>query len=67
MGYKLKIVREEKKMSQEELSRKSNVSRATISAIENSSGSYNVTMDTLRKLANALGTTCEAIFFDDCV
>lgn len=65
MGYRLRIVREEKKMSQEELSRKSNVSRATISAIENSNGNYNVTMDTLRKLANALNTTCEALFFAD--
>lgn len=67
MGYRLKIVREKKKMSQEELSRKSNVSRATISAIENSRGDYNVTMDTLRKLACALGMTCEEIFFTDAV
>ncbi len=67
MGYRLRIVREEKKMSQEELSRKSNVSRATISAIENSSGNYNVTMDTLRKLACALDTTCEALFLGDSV
>lgn len=67
MGYRLKVVREQKRMSQEELSRKSNVSRATISAIENSHGNYNVTMDTLRKLASALGTTCESLFFNDVV
>ncbi|MBO7662790.1 MAG: helix-turn-helix transcriptional regulator, partial [Clostridia bacterium] len=35
MGYRLREIREERKMTQEELERKSGVSRQTISAIEN--------------------------------
>lgn len=67
MGYKIKEIRESRNMSQEELSKASGVSRATISAIENSNDDYNVTMDTLRKLARALRKPIEAIFFEDCV
>ena len=65
MGYRIKEMREAQKISQEELSRVSGVSRATISAIENSNGDYNVTMDTLRRLARALNSTCESIFFSE--
>lgn len=67
MGGKLKKIREQMQLTQEELAKQSNVSRATISAIENGDGNYNVTMGTLRKLAIALNTTCEAIFFDESV
>ena len=35
MGYKIKEIREAKKMTQEELAEKSGVSRGTISALEN--------------------------------
>ena len=35
MGYRIKEVREEKRMTQEELSAKSGISRTTISGLEN--------------------------------
>ena len=62
MGYKVKEVREEKRMTQEELSKKSGVSRPTIVAIENGDAK-DVKVSTLLKLANALDTTVSAIFF----
>lgn len=64
MGYYLKEVREEKGMTQEELSEKSGVSRGTISAIENGT-SRATTTKTLVALARALGTTVESIFFTE--
>lgn len=64
MGYKIKEARQEKRMSQEELAIKSGVSRATISALENGTERY-VMMGTLVKLANALDTTIDKIFFVD--
>lgn len=64
MGYKIKEARQEKRMSQEELALKSGVSRATISALENGTERY-VMMGTLIKLANALDTTIDKIFFVD--
>ena len=66
MGYKLKEVREEQKMTQEELERKSGVSRQTISAIENNKCGQ-VMSGTLIALASALGTTIDKIFFQDAV
>ena len=53
-AYKLKELRYQRDMTQEELSRKAKVSRQTISNIENGEP-VNTTTDTLRKLANALG------------
>lgn len=66
MGYKLKEVREEQKMTQEELEKKSGVSRQTISAIENGRCGQ-VMSGTLVALAKALGTTIDKIFFPDSV
>lgn len=66
MGYRLKEVREEKKMTQEELERKSGVSRQTISAIENNRCGQ-VMSGTLIALAKALGTTIDRIFFNEAV
>ena len=62
MGYKIREVREEMKMSQEELAEKSGVSRGTISALENGSA-RTTTTKTLLKLAKALGVTVDRIFF----
>lgn len=62
MGYKIREVREAKKMTQEELAEKSGVSRGTISALENGT-MRNTTSKTLLKLAQALGTSVESIFF----
>lgn len=63
MGYKLREVREEKRMTQEELARKSGVSRPTIVAIE-SGEVKDVKVSTLLKLANALNTSVSSIFFN---
>lgn len=62
MGFKLKEVREEKRMTQEELAEKSGVSRQTIISIENDK-TTDVKVSTLQKLASAMGTTVQEIFF----
>lgn len=61
MGYKLKEVREEKRMTQEELAAKSGVSRQTIVAIE-TDPNYNTTFNTLVKLSDALETPIDNLF-----
>ena len=66
MGYKIKEVREARKMTQEELAGKSGVSRGTISALENGSV-RTTTTKTLFKLAKALGTSVDQIFFAESV
>lgn len=66
MGMMLREVRESQKMTQEELEKKSGVSRQTISAIENGK-TTNVKSGTLIALAKALGTTIDAIFFTQTV
>lgn len=66
MGFKLKEVREAKRMTQEELETKSGVSRQTISAIENNRCG-DVKAGTLVAIAKALGTTIDAIFFSESV
>lgn len=62
MGYKIKELREDMKMTQEELAEKSGVSRGTISALENGID-RTTTSKTLVKLAQALDTTVDRIFF----
>lgn len=63
MGYRIKELREEKKISQEDLSKKSGVSRTIISGLE--SGSIKETSTkTLRKIARALDKNVSDIFFD---
>lgn len=66
MNIRLKEIREEKGMTQEELENKSGISRQTISAIENGR-TNNVMSGTLTALADALGTTIDAIFFEKSV
>ena len=62
MENKIKICREELKMSQKELAEKSTVSRATISGLE--SGRVTITTTgTLQKIAEALGKPVSEIFF----
>lgn len=60
----LKKVREEQGFSQEELSKKSGVSRTTISGLENGTIEV-ITNITLEKLASALGKKVPDIFFRD--
>lgn len=62
MGYRIRELREAMKMTQEELADKSGVSRGTISALENGS-MRNTTSKTLLKLAQALNTSVDRIFF----
>lgn len=57
----LKDLREQKKMSQEELADKSGISRTTISLIENGN-STTIKLRTLQKLAEALGVSVEYFF-----
>ncbi len=66
MGYRIKEVREEKRMTQEELSVKSGISRTTISGLENGTVRSTSTK-TLLKIAAALETTVDNIFFADSV
>ena len=66
MGYRIKESRLELNMTQEELSKKSGVSRAIISGLE--SGRITVTTtDTLLKLANAMDKKVSEIFFEKSV
>ena len=60
----LKEVRESIGISQEELSRKSNVSRTTISELENGKTDV-ITNITLEKLSEALNKKVTDIFFQD--
>ena len=68
MGYRVKEFRERQNMTQEELERRSGVSRQTISAIENNKvKAEEVKVGTLLALASALETTIDALFFEQAV
>lgn len=62
MGNKIKERRELLRMSQEDLSVKSGVSRQTISSLENAPD-RNVSTKTLEKIATALDVTVSELFF----
>lgn len=62
----LKLWREQNRLTQEELARRSGVSRATISALETGRARYTTT-STLMKLATALNTTIADLFFQKSV
>lgn len=64
MGNKLKEYREKVGMTQTELAEKSAVSRVTISQLEQGI-ERNTTTKTLLRIARALNTTVENIFFAD--
>lgn len=61
---KVKVYREEQKMSQEQLASVSGVSRQTISVLENSE-EYDVKIGTMIAIANALGKKVQDVFFCD--
>lgn len=64
MGYRIEEVRRSKKMSQEELAAKADISRTIISGLE--TGAITVTTTkTLEKIAAALEVRISDIFFDD--
>lgn len=62
MDNRLRESREKRGMTQEELAKKSGISRATISALENSKALC-VKTDTLTKLADAVGEKVSTLFF----
>jgi len=64
-GSWIKSRREELRMSQEELAKTSNISRGTISALENGKCD-DVLVGTLKSLAKALDTSIDNFFCDDC-
>ncbi|MGN1276261.1 MAG: helix-turn-helix transcriptional regulator [Floccifex sp.] len=66
MGFKIKEAREEKGITQEELSNKSGVSRNLISRLE-SGDLKSTSTNTLIKIANALEKSVNDIFFGDSV
>lgn len=66
MGYKIKEIREALSMTQEELSSRSGVSRGTIVALESGSD-RTTTTKTLLKIASALNTTIDQLFFAESV
>lgn len=66
MGYKVKEARKAAGLSQEELSRKSGVARSIISGLE-SGRVKETTTKTLAKIAHALNTSIDNIFFEECV
>ena len=66
MGYKIKELRIKKGMSQAELCEKSGVCRATLWALE-TNRKNTTTTKTLQRIADALGTTVDAIFFEESV
>lgn len=61
MGFRIKELREKKRMSQEELAEKANVSRTTISQLENDA-TKTTTTSTLNKIADALCVKMESLF-----
>ena len=62
MGNRIREAREEKRMTQEELSAKSGVNRGTIVALETGK-EKDVLMSTVLKIAQALEKTVDELFF----
>lgn len=63
MHYRVKEIREKNQMSQEELAKKSDVSRQIIANLE-SGRDANTTASTLSKLARALHCKVSDLFFE---
>lgn len=64
MKNKVEEYRKNKNMSQEELAKKSRVSRNTISLLERQVN-VNATYETMKNIAEALGAKTSEIFFDE--
>lgn len=60
VGEKIKLLRERKKLTQQELSEKTNMSRTRLSDIER--GRVNMTLSTLESVANALDVHVSELF-----
>ena len=66
MDYQIRARREQLRMTQEELARKSGISRSTVSALENGTA-HSTVVSTLQKIAYALDTTVADLFFEQSV
>ena len=62
MQFRVKELREKKRMTQDELAAKSGVSRSLICMLE-SGERTTTTTSTIEKLADALGVSVKSIFF----
>lgn len=62
MPFKIKEMRKNKGMSQEELSKQAGISRQIISDLESGDKEVNTTTNTLLRIAEALGCTISDIF-----
>ncbi|MDI9364013.1 MAG: helix-turn-helix transcriptional regulator [Flavobacterium sp.] len=62
IGQRIKALREQKQMSQKDLSFSSDLDRSYIASVEN--GSRNISIVNIEKIANALEVTLK-VFFDD--
>lgn len=62
MEYRIRELREQKGMTQSELSRKSGVTRATIWKLETQNNEITTTL-TLSRIAKALGVPVEELFY----
>ncbi len=60
MNNRIRTLRTEKGLSQEELARRCGVTRQTVNAIENNK--YDPTLSLAFRLADELGTTVDALF-----
>lgn len=63
MENKIRLLRKEKNISQEELAKKCGVTRQTINAIENNK--YDPTLALAFKLSKVLGATVDELFIYD--
>ena len=63
MENKIRALRSEMGLSQEELARRCGVSRQTINAIEK--GEYNPTINLCRAICKALGKTLDELFWEE--
>lgn len=61
MEYKIREIRKKKKISQDELSKMSGVSRGVIHRLE-SERDYETTVGTLKAIADALGVSVKYLF-----
>ena len=64
LGHNLKVIREEKSLTQKHLSDISNVSSTQISKIERGDAK-NPELDTIKKLCFALGVSSDSLIFDE--
>lgn len=63
IGSNIRKCRNEKGLTQKDVAAKANISRSYFADVE--SGRYNPSLDVLKSIANALGTTAQQLLKDD--